>query len=54
MKLVQYAIAAGAVVIVAACGADTSNATKPNCDVDSTYQQVQHQIFEGRGCTESA
>ena len=54
MKLVQYAIAAGAIVIVAACGADNSNATKPKCDVDSTYQQVQQQIFEGRGCTASA
>jgi hypothetical protein len=54
MKPVQYAIAAAAVVLVSACGSDTSGDSKAKCEVDSTFQQVQQQIFEGRGCTASA
>jgi len=56
MKLVQYAIAACAVVTVAACGADNSgsgSATKCD-DVDGTFALIQQQIFENRGCTASA
>ena len=53
MKPVQYAIAACALVTVAACGSESSS-FKAKCDVDSTFEQVQQQIFEGRGCTASA
>ena len=51
MKPVQYAITLFAVLFVAACGTDHSNGTGPKCDADSTFAQVQQQIFEGRGCT---
>ena len=54
MKLVQYAFAACAVVAMAACGSDSSTGTKSNCDVDSTFAQIQTQIFERQGCTASA
>ena len=62
MKLVQYAIALGAIVSVAACGSSSSteegnrspNLPPEKCDVTSTFAQVQQQIFEARGCTASA
>ena len=54
MKPVQYAIAACAAAFVAACGTDDSNSSLPKCDADSTFAQVQQQIFEGQGCTASA
>jgi hypothetical protein len=54
MKPVQYAIAALAAVIVAACGTDGSSATSEKCDAESTFAQVQQQIFEAQGCTASA
>ena len=54
MKPVQYAFAAFAVLFVAACGSDTSSDTEPKCDADSTFAQIQQQIFDGRGCTASA
>lgn len=54
MKPVQYVIATCAAVLVAACGADNSSSTKARCEADSTFAQVQQQIFEGRGCTASA
>jgi hypothetical protein len=54
MKPVQYAIAACALVTVAACGADSSSGTKAKCDADSTFEQIQQQIFEGQGCTAAA
>jgi hypothetical protein len=54
MKPVQYAIAAFAVVFASACGTDTSSGTGLKCDADSTFAQIQQQIFETRGCTESA
>ena len=55
MKLVQYAVVACLAVGVAACGTDSSdNRSKEKCDVDSTFAQVQQQIFEGQGCTAAA
>ncbi|MBW2686777.1 MAG: hypothetical protein JRE19_12805 [Deltaproteobacteria bacterium] len=54
MKPVQYAIAAFAALFVAACGTDGSGGTAQKCDADSTFAQVQQQIFEARGCTASA
>ncbi len=55
MKLVQYAIAACAIVTVAACGADDSGSqSDQKCDAESTFAQVQQQIFEGQGCTASS
>jgi len=54
MKPVQYAIAAFAALFVAACGTDGSSSTGKKCDADSTFAQVQQQIFEGQGCTASA
>jgi hypothetical protein len=54
MKPVQYVFAAFVALFVAACGTDTSNSTGQKCDADSTFAQVQQQIFEGRGCTASA
>jgi outer membrane biogenesis lipoprotein LolB len=53
MKPVLYVIAAFAVLFVAACGAGTSSGTGAKCDADSTFAQVQQQIFEGQGCTAS-
>ena len=60
MKLVQYAFTAFVVLFVTACGSDTpgsGNDKGPGdekCDVESTFAQVQQQIFENRGCTASA
>jgi hypothetical protein len=54
MKPVQYVIAAVAALLVAACGSDATSSTGPKCDADSTFGQVQQQIFEGQGCTASA
>ncbi|MFW2387238.1 MAG: hypothetical protein ACN4G0_02810 [Polyangiales bacterium] len=54
MKPVQYAVAAIAALTLVACGSDSSSAPKPKCDVDSTFDQVQQQIFEAKGCTASA
>jgi len=54
MKFVQYAIAMFAATSIVACGADSTTDVDPKCDADSTFAQVQQQIFEGRGCTASA
>ena len=54
MKPVQYAIAAIAALSLVACGTDNSSAPKQKCDVDSTFAQIQQQIFEAKGCTASA
>ena len=54
MKPVQYAFAAFAALFVAACGSDNSSGAGQKCDADTTFAQVQQQIFEGRGCTASA
>ena len=55
MKLVQYAVVACLAVGVAACGTDSSDTqSKEKCDVDSTFAQVQQQIFEGYRCTNGA
>ncbi len=56
MKFVQYAIAVSAVMFAAACGSSESGDTSggEKCDADSTFAQVQQQVFEGRGCTASA
>ena len=54
MKPVQYAFAAFVVLFAAACGSDTPNGGGEKCEADSTFDQVQQQIFEGRGCTASA
>jgi hypothetical protein len=54
MKPVQYAIAALAAMFAAACGADGSSGTGAKCNADSTFGQVQQQIFEAQGCTASA
>ena len=53
MKPVQYAIAACAALLAAACGTSTTSSTQPKCDADSTFAQVQQQIFEDQGCTAS-
>ncbi|MGB5524180.1 MAG: hypothetical protein WBM96_16560, partial [Polyangiales bacterium] len=54
MKLVQYSLAAIMLAILSACGTDSSSATSAKCDADSTFAQVQQQIFDGQGCTASA
>ncbi len=54
MKPVQYAIAAIAALSLVACGTDNASTTAQKCDVDSTFDQVQQQIFEAKGCTASA
>ena len=56
MKPVQFVIAAAAALFVAACGSsgDGTPGAGGKCDADSTFAQVQQQIFEGRGCTASA
>ena len=55
MKPVQYAIGLSAALFLAACGSDpVSTGEAPKCDADSTFAQVQQQIFEARGCTASA
>ncbi|MGD8317376.1 MAG: hypothetical protein PVH76_06500 [Myxococcales bacterium] len=53
MRLVRYALAALAAVMMVACGSDGSS-TQAKCETDSTFAQVQQQIFEGYGCTASA
>ena len=54
MKPVQCAIAAFAAVFVVACGSDSSTGTATKCDADSTFAQVQQQVFEAQGCTAAA
>jgi hypothetical protein len=60
MKIVQYALAGVALISLVACGADApggsdvGRTTDDKCDADSTFAQVQQQIFEGQGCTASA
>jgi hypothetical protein len=58
MKLVQYAIAVFSVLVVTACGAEAPGDSKgpgaEKCDAESTFAQVQQQIFEDKGCTASA
>ena len=58
MKLVQYAFAAIMVATLSlsasACGTDSSSATLEKCDAESTFAQVQQQIFDAQGCTASA
>lgn len=54
MKPVQYAIAAFAAMFAASCGGDISSGPTQKCDADSTFGQVQQQIFEVQGCTASA
>ena len=40
------------VVAVAGCGSN-DDGSAPKCDAESTFAQVQEQIFEGQGCTAS-
>jgi len=54
MKPVQCVFAAIAVFLAAACGSDSSSESVQKCDADSTFAQIQQQIFDGRGCTASA
>lgn len=59
MKPVQLVIAAAAALCAAACGssgdgAPGAGAPDGKCDAESTFAQVQQQIFEGQGCTASA
>jgi hypothetical protein len=54
MRFVQFAIAALAAVVVAACGSEGSSGTASKCDAESTFAQIQQQIFERYGCTASA
>jgi len=54
MKPVQYAMAIFAAIFIAACGDDGSTEPASKCQADSTFAQIQQQIFEGRGCTASA
>ncbi|MGB5809115.1 MAG: hypothetical protein WBG86_01220 [Polyangiales bacterium] len=52
MKPVRVLFLAMSVVVVVGCG-DSGSATE-KCDAESTFAQVQEQIFEARGCTASA
>ena len=54
MKPVQFAFAAIAALLAASCGAEGSSGIGSKCDAESTFGQVQQQIFEGQGCTASA
>jgi hypothetical protein len=54
MKPVQFAFAALAALLAASCGAEGSSGTGQKCDAESTFGQIQQQIFEGQGCTASA
>jgi len=56
MNPVQLAIAAIATLTLAACGTDSATVVPSGqkCDADSTFAQVQLQIFEAKGCTASA
>ena len=55
MKPVHFLIAAFAASFVAACGssADGTGGEGAKCDAESTFAQVQQQIFEGQGCAAS-
>ncbi len=53
MKPVFYAAAALAALVLSACGTDSASGTRAKCDTESTFAQVQQQIFEGYGCTAS-
>ncbi len=51
MKPVRVLFLAISALAVVGCGNDASQA--PKCDADSTFAQIQEQIFEARGCTAS-
>ena len=57
MKPVQLVLAATAALFVAACGSDApangGGGGGEKCEADSTFAQVQQQIFDGQGCTAS-
>ncbi len=54
MKPVQLVLAATAALFVTACGSNpSSGGTAEKCDADSTFGQVQQQIFDAQGCTAS-
>ena len=55
MRLVHLATASCALLALAACSSDgsgTDSGTK--CDAESTFEQLQQQVFEAQGCTASA
>lgn len=54
MKPVQYVIAAGVALSAVACGGSAPGGTGAKCDADSTFGQIQQQIFEAQGCMASA
>ncbi len=56
MKPVHYATAAIAALTLAACGSDGAGGPGigEKCDTDSTFGQIQAQIFDQYGCTAAA
>jgi len=53
MKPVRVLFLATAALAVVGCGSNNDGGAAATCDVDSTFAQVQEQIFEARGCTAS-
>jgi len=64
MKLYQLASIVGALLLTSACGTSSSNGggggaggnvgPDDKCEAESTFALIQQQIFENRGCTNSA
>ncbi|MDH3625075.1 MAG: hypothetical protein OEQ49_14490 [Myxococcales bacterium] len=52
MKPVRVLFLAISTLAVAGCGTNTDEDAQ-KCDVNSTFAQIQEQVFEARGCTES-
>ena len=49
MKSARFLFLAIPVIALVGCGGDGGSQAK--CDADSTFGQIQEQIFEARGCT---
>lgn len=54
MKPVKVLFLATAALAVVGCGSSNDSGPAPKCDAETTFAQVQAQIFEGRGCTASS
>jgi hypothetical protein len=53
MKPVRVLFLTISALAVVGCGSNNDSGNAAKCDADSTFAQVQEQIFEGRGCTAS-
>ena len=51
MKPVRVLFLTISALLVVGCGSNNDSGSAPKCDAESTFAQVQEQIFEAKGCT---